>query len=181
MLFYFYYSCVRIYENSCWPTPPCKGAQEGFQLQGKKCIFWKGEGPFGQEDIFSELFSFGGSKRRQTPNICEFSHVTSLSNARLGPATLSISDDVSLHGELLKTFPSLSSADGYELLLYQRGGDDKGFNNITTPHTASKVKALANQAVVYIRPLQMDISAVAGSSTSSYNSEVNVFHFSHQN
>ena len=78
---------------------------------------------------------------------------TALSSVGLGPASLNlVMDGSSIHQELLNSFPSLSSGGGYELLLYQRGGCDQGFHKIPAPHTASKIKALANQATVFIRP-----------------------------
>ena len=53
-----------------------------------------------------------------------------------------------------------ASAGGYELLLHQRGGIDQGFHKIPTPHTPSRIKELASQATIYIRPLQMNIEGL---------------------
>ena len=66
----------------------------------------------------------------------------------------------SVHPQLLERFPLLSSAGGYELLLHQRGGIDQGFHKIPTPHTPSRIKELACQANIYIRPLQINIEGL---------------------
>ena len=97
---------------------------------------------------------------------------TALSKAGLGPANLNlVMDGSSIHQELLNTFPALSSGGGYELLLYQRGGCDQGFHKIPAPYMPSKIKALANQATVYIRPLQVDIT---GETSKTVYHEVNI-------
>lgn len=54
----------------------------------------------------------------------------------------------------------LSSAGEYELLLHQRGGIDQEFHKIPTPHTPSRIKELASQATIYIRPLQINIEGL---------------------
>ena len=61
-----------------------------------------------------------------------------------------------IHDDLIKRFPLLSLAGGYELLLYQRG-IDQGFHKIPIPHTPPRIKELAEQANIYIRPLQQNI------------------------
>ena len=103
-----------------------------------------------------KFFCLGNSHDDRPPP--SLAACTALSTAGLGPASSILAMDGSLiHQELLNMFPLLSSGGGYELLLYQRGGCDQGFHKIPAPYTASKIKALANQATVYIRPLQVDI------------------------
>ena len=51
----------------------------------------------------------------------------------------------------------LSSAGRCELPLHQRGCVDQGFHKIPTPHAPCRMKELASQATIYIRPLQIDI------------------------
>ncbi|XP_044178751.1 uncharacterized protein LOC114947081 [Acropora millepora] len=58
---------------------------------------------------------------------------------------------VAIHSQLLEKYAKLSSAGGYELLLYQR------FHHLPPPHSPSRIKEIANSSVVYIRPLQRDI------------------------
>lgn len=83
---------------------------------------------------------------------------TTLANSGLGPSTMSFEmNGVAIHSQLLERYPKLSSAGGYELLLYQRGGEEQGFHHLPPPHSPSRIKEIANASVVYIRPLQRDI------------------------
>ena len=119
----------------------------------------KGKGPAKKKNptCSIKLFCLGNPHDDRPPS--SLGARTALSTAGLGPATLNVvMDGSSIHQELLNIFPPLSSGGGYELLLYQREGCDQGFHKIPAPYTASKIKALANQATVYIRPLQVDIS-----------------------
>ena len=79
---------------------------------------------------------------------------TVLANSGLGPATM---DGGTLHSRLLSRYPKLENAGGYELLLYQRGGEEQGFHHLPGPHTPSRIKEIANASVIYIWPLQLDI------------------------
>lgn len=90
-----------------------------------------------------------------------------LSNCGLGPASLVVDlNGESVHEALLERFPVLSSAGGYELLLYQRGGAEQGFHKIPMPHTPSRIRELVGQAQIYIRPLQMNIDEVINDNVS---------------
>lgn len=83
---------------------------------------------------------------------------TALSSAGLGPASLTVNyNATSIHGDLLERFPLLNGAGGYELLLYQRGGEEQGFHLLPTPYTPARIKEVAGQANVYIRPLQNNL------------------------
>lgn len=83
---------------------------------------------------------------------------TTLANSGLGPSTMSFEmNGVAIHSQLLERYAKLSSAGGYELLLYQRGGEEQGFHQLPPPHSPSRIKEIANASVVYIRPLQRDI------------------------
>ncbi|XP_067021949.1 G2/M phase-specific E3 ubiquitin-protein ligase-like [Acropora muricata] len=66
---------------------------------------------------------------------------------------------VAIHSQLLERYAKLSSAGGYELLLYQR------FHQLPPPHSPSRIKEIANASVVYIRPLQRDILDTEDSSS----------------
>lgn len=82
---------------------------------------------------------------------------TALSNAALGPASITMDmegDQAHCIEKILTQYPLLKTAAGYELLLYQRGGDMKGFHRISEPHLPRKLKDLAGQSQIYIRPLE---------------------------
>lgn len=88
---------------------------------------------------------------------------TALANSGLGPGIVSFAADGKanhLHQKLLEKFPALSSGGGYELLLYQRGGLQHGFHKISPPYTPARIKEVAAQARVYIRPLQKNLKVV---------------------
>ena len=59
----------------------------------------------------------------------------------------------------MSRFPKLLET-GYELLLSQRG-EDAGFYNIASPHTAQRMRDAAGTAKIYIRPLQKDLDESA--------------------
>lgn len=69
-------------------------------------------------------------------------------------------------------FPALEAGGGYELLLYQRGGLEKGFHKTEPPYTPGWVKDVASQAQVYIRPLQKDLQLKAPAVDASSHDEV---------
>jgi len=62
---------------------------------------------------------------------------------------------------------------GYELLLYQRAGLEKGFHKLEPPLTPGLVKEVVSEAQVYtlyIRPLQKDLQLKAPAvDATSYN------------
>lgn len=80
-----------------------------------------------------------------------------LANSDLGPGTIVFDADGNsshFHQKIMDKFPGLEAGGGYELLLYQRGGLEKGFHRLEPPFTPGRVKEVASQAQVYIRPLQ---------------------------
>lgn len=82
-----------------------------------------------------------------------------LSNCGLGPGNITVDISTpSIHEHILSKFPRLNAAGGYELLLYQRGGDERGFHRLPLPYSAARIKEVAGtQAMIYVRPLQTDI------------------------
>ena len=58
---------------------------------------------------------------------------------------------------LLERFPPLALAGGYELCLFQRRGEDQGLNKLPMPYSPARLKDVAGQAIIYIRPLQRNI------------------------
>lgn len=83
---------------------------------------------------------------------------TMLLNAGLGEASIQFRQDANAlecHQEIVARFPKLVET-GYELLMYQRG-EDAGFYNISSPHTAQRMRDAAGNAKMYIRPLQKDL------------------------
>jgi len=91
---------------------------------------------------------------------------TMLLNAGLGEASIQFRQDANAlecHQEIVTRFPKLVET-GYELLMYQRG-EDAGFYNISSPHTAQRMRDAAGNAKIYIRPLQKDLDeSVVGES-----------------
>ena len=72
---------------------------------------------------------------------------------------LSDGDEDHVHDAVLSAFPALSECGGYTLL--RLGGGSKGLIEIEGPDggiTVSYLKHILNQAKLYIRPLQCDIS-----------------------
>lgn len=146
-----------------------------FNYKGRSSYVGKGKGPAKKKNptCTMKFFCLGNPLDDRPPS--SLGARTALCNAGLGPANLSlVMDGSSIHQELLNTFPALSSGGGYELLLYQRGGCDQGFHKIPAPYMPSKIKALANQATVYIRPLQVDIT---GETSKTVCHEVNLTYF----
>ncbi|KAJ7384022.1 hypothetical protein OS493_024034 [Desmophyllum pertusum] len=86
---------------------------------------------------------------------------TRLSGFTPRPATtfLSKGKAATVHTYLMEKYTPLSLAGGYELLLFQRGGENRGFYSLPTPYSPSRLKDIAGQATIYIRPLQKDILA----------------------
>ena len=81
---------------------------------------------------------------------------TTLSNAGLGDAVISFNsdgDNSHFHGKLLQKFPQLATS-GYELLMYHRGGDESEFCPLKPPYTPKRLKEVAGQCKIYIRPIQ---------------------------
>jgi hypothetical protein len=84
---------------------------------------------------------------------------TALSNAGLGDAVISFSsegDSAHFHGKLLEKFPQLATS-GYTLLMYHRGGDESAFCPLKPPYTPKRLKEVAGQCKIYIKPLQKDL------------------------
>lgn len=89
---------------------------------------------------------------------CNVASKTALSNCGLGPGSITLDvNSPSIHDSLLEKFPLLVAAGGYELLLYQRGGDDQGLHKLPAPYSPARIKEIAGQAQVYIRPLQKNL------------------------
>ena len=130
-----------------------------FNYKGRSSYVGKGKEPAKKKNptCYIKFFCLGNPLDDRPPS--SLGARTALSNAGLGPANLNlVMDGSSIHQELLNTVPALSSAGGYELLLYQQGGCDQGFHKIPATYMPIKIKALANQSTVYIRPLQVDIT-----------------------
>lgn len=86
---------------------------------------------------------------------------TVLSNAGLGDAVLSFNldgDSAHFHDILIQKFPKLATC-GYELFLYHRGGEESSLCPFNPPYAPRKLKKVAGQCKIYIRPLQKDILA----------------------
>lgn len=84
---------------------------------------------------------------------------TMLSNAGLGDSTVTFHVDgnsTHFHDKILEAFPKLSSA-GYELLLYDRSGENSSFYHLKPPYVPKKLKEVAGQCKIYIKPLQKDL------------------------
>ena len=72
---------------------------------------------------------------------------------------LQYADAWEFHEEILKKFPKLADGGGYELL--RTCANSRELTVIPAPsggYTTSYVKSIVNQAKVYIRPLQKDLS-----------------------
>jgi len=123
---------------------------------GKSTYFGKGKVPAKKKTCTLKFFCLGSPNDEQSPGGA--GQKTPLSNVGLGPAQVIFEvDSPKIQQELMGTYPLLSSGGGYELLLYQRGGSEQGFHKMGLPHTVSRLKSLANQSTIYIRPLQVDI------------------------
>ena len=98
-----------------------------------------------------------------------------LANSDLGPGTIVFDAYGNLshfHQKIMDKFPALEAGGGYELLLYQTGGLEKGFHKIEPPYTPGQVKEVASHAQVYIRPLQRDLQLKAPPVDASSHDEV---------
>ena len=83
---------------------------------------------------------------------------TALSNIGLGPGSIVCNVNApSVHEYLITRYPPLSQAGGYELPLFQRGGEEQGFYTLPRPYSPPRIKEIAGKATVYVRPLQKDI------------------------
>ena len=98
-----------------------------------------------------------------------------LANSDLGPGTIVFDADGNsshFHQKIMDKFPALEAGGGYELLLYQRGGLEKGFHRLEPPFTPGRVKEVASQAQVYIGPLQKDLQLKAPAADATSHNEV---------
>lgn len=83
---------------------------------------------------------------------------TTLANSGLGDHSITFESQDTVYNGILENYPLLADAGGFELFLFQRGnGDDAGFHVIEPPHVASRLKEVAGQAKIFIKPLQRDI------------------------
>ena len=83
-----------------------------------------------------------------------------LANSGLGPGSVTFQANGDLnyfHQMLMHKFPALSTGGAYELLLHRRGGLQHDFHKISLPYTPARVKEVAAQSQVYIRPLQKNL------------------------
>lgn len=127
-------------------------------MKGKTTYSGKGKGPAKKKipTCSIKFFCLGTPDADCPPT--SISTRTLLSNMGLGPTKLTLNiDGTSIHSALMNAFPPLANGGGYELLLYERSGGDRGFHTMPTPYTAKKIKDLANQATVYVRPMQKSI------------------------
>ena len=138
-------------------TTPCEEHRQVFQyVKGKKASTRKGKAPKKVPICTMKFCCLGCVNDEKPPTTV--SAKTVLANSGLGPATMSFEMDGStIHSRLLSRYPKLENSGGYELLLYQRGGEEQGFHQLPGPHTPSRIKEIANASVIYIRPLQLDI------------------------
>lgn len=84
---------------------------------------------------------------------------TMLANACLGDGTVTFHVDGNsshLHEKLLEAFPKLFSA-GYELFLFDRSGENSSFCHLKPPYLPKKLKEVAGQCKIYIKPLQKEL------------------------
>jgi len=96
-----------------------------------------------------------------------------LANSDLGTGTIVFDAYGNLsHFHQKIMFPALQAGGGYELLLYQTRGLEKGFHKIAPPYTHGRVKEVASHAQVYIRPLQRDLQLKALPVDASSHDEV---------
>ena len=84
--------------------------------------------------------------------------------AWLGKKCIRLPEDgysAELHADLIDAFPKLMDGGGYELLRVSDSGRSKGLEMIPVPsggYTASYLKDVAQQAKIYIRPIQRHLS-----------------------
>ena len=79
---------------------------------------------------------------------------------------------LSIHDYLLERFPPLALAGGYELCLFQRGGEDQGLYKLPTRYSPARLKDVAGQAIIYIRSLQTNIPSGIQNQEQHVQSEV---------
>lgn len=114
--------------------------------------------PYNQARVHNATLKFvclGYADDTKPPN--SISDKTALSNVGLGPASITMDmegDAGHCKEKILAEYPLLRSTGGYELMLYQRGGNTKGFHRISEPHLPRKLKDLANQSQIYIVPME---------------------------
>jgi hypothetical protein len=83
-----------------------------------------------------------------------------LSNSGLGPGSITCDvNSLNIHDMLIERFPLLETAGGYELFLFQRGGQDQGFYKLPMPYSPARLKEIAGQAMIYVRPLQRNLES----------------------
>ncbi|KAK3735905.1 hypothetical protein QZH41_010203, partial [Actinostola sp. cb2023] len=101
---------------------------------------------------------------------------TTLSNSGLGDAsvTLEIHQNHShTITKLHEKFPKLAKlSGGFELVLYQRAGEESGFHSLKPPYTPSRLKDICGQSKIYIRPLQEDIETDTVDATEECTSNI---------
>ena len=84
---------------------------------------------------------------------------TALSNAGLGDASIVFDlngDSSHCHEKILEAFPKLAES-GYDLQLYDRAGENSSFCVLKHPYLPRKLKVVAGQCKIYIKPLQKDL------------------------
>jgi hypothetical protein len=84
---------------------------------------------------------------------------TMLANAGLGDGTVTFHVDGNIshfHEKVLEAFPKLFSA-GYELFLFDRSGENSSFCHLKSPYLPRKLKEVAGQCKIYIKPLQKEL------------------------
>ena len=84
---------------------------------------------------------------------------TALSNAGLGDASIMFDlngDSSHCHEKILEAFPKLAES-GYDLQLYDRAGENSSFCVLKHPYLPRKLKVVAGQCKIYIKPLQKDL------------------------
>ena len=82
-----------------------------------------------------------------------------LSNAGLGDTTITFDvdgDSYYCHEKILETFPKLCES-GYNLMLYDRAGENSSFCILNHPYLPRKLKEVAGQCKIYIKPLQKNL------------------------
>ena len=82
-----------------------------------------------------------------------------LSNAGLGDTSITFDvngDSSHCHEKILESFPKLCES-GYNLMLYDRAGENSSFCPLNHPYLPRKLKEVAGQCKIYIRPLQKDL------------------------
>ena len=84
---------------------------------------------------------------------------TALANAGLGDATITFDldgDSMHLHQLIVEKFPKLNTT-GYQMMLYDRSGENSSFCNLNPPYLPRKLKEVSGQCKIYVKPLQQDL------------------------